>query len=181
MIDEVVDLVVAVHERGTVLWLGTLVGEEIHHTLEMRNIPHQLVRFGVLRRGLRLGDGLEGFDLAVVELRVFAIIGQAHRGGIDPMKFGQRADSIVPPAMRSDTQTGPDSSHSHLLPFLDRHIRERSIDDDPAVQKLHNVKGSANDALVFTETIRFGYGNIGLLQGMNDAVFAIDLVRRLGD
>lgn len=98
MIDEVVNLVVTVHERGSILRLGALVREEVDHILKVRDIAHRLVGLDVFRRCLRRGDSLEGFDLSVVELRVLAVVRQSDRLGVDAVKLGQRSNGIVPPA-----------------------------------------------------------------------------------
>jgi hypothetical protein len=98
MIDEVVDLVVAVHERGSVLGLEALVREEVDHTLKVRDIAHRLIGLHVFCRCLRRRDGLEGFDLSVVELRMLAVVRQSNRLGVDAVKLGQRSNGIVPPA-----------------------------------------------------------------------------------
>ena len=95
---QVVDLVVAVDERRPVLGLCALVPEKRHHVVEMRDLAHGHVRLDVDGLRLRLGDGAEGRDLAVVEARRLAEAGEADGGRVHAVEFGEGADGVVPPA-----------------------------------------------------------------------------------
>jgi hypothetical protein len=75
---------------------------------------------------------------------------------------------------------GEGRGNVHLRSFLRRHPRESRVLEDASVEELHDVEVAAHHALVLAESIGFGYGDIGLLEGVDDAVFAVDLVRGLG-
>lgn len=53
------------------------------------------------------------------------------------------------------------------------------VGEDPSIQEFHDIEGCPHDAVIFTETIGFRDGDIGLLEGVDDLVFALDFMRRL--
>lgn len=53
--------------------------------------------------------------------------------------------------------------------------------DDAAVKELHYVEGGIDDGVVFAEAVDAGDGDVGVFQGAQDAVFALDFVGGFGD
>ena len=75
---------------------------------------------------------------------------------------------------------GRGEGNVHLRPLLRRHPRDRRVLKYTSIEKLHDVEVAAHHALILAECVGFGHGDIGLLEGVDDAVFAVDLVRGLG-
>ena len=81
--------------------------------------------------------------------------------------------------------------HSHLLPILLGHLRHPRVREDASVQKLHDVKGCADDRLILAEDVRLGDGDalggrggrllVVLVQRVQDGVLALDLMRGLAE
>lgn len=97
MEDQVIDLVVAVDETGAISGLSRGVAEEGHHVVLVRDLAHGNRGLNVDGGGLRLRDGIEGVDLAVVEACGFAVRAKVDGGGGDAVKFGERGYGGVPP------------------------------------------------------------------------------------
>lgn len=60
-------------------------------------------------------------------------------------------------------------------------VGQGRVFEDAAVEEGHDVEGGAYDAVVFTETEGAWDGHVGLLEGVDDAVFAVDLMGGLGE
>lgn len=67
----------------------------------------------------------------------------------------------------------------HLRSLLGGHAWDRRVFEDASVQELHDVEIAAYNTLILTKSVRFWHGDIGFLQGMNDPVLAVNLVRCL--
>ena len=75
MEDQIVDLVVAVDQRGAISRPRPRILEKGHQVVEMRDLADRLVRLDVDGLRLRGRNGAEGRDLAVVEAGRFAEAG----------------------------------------------------------------------------------------------------------
>ena len=71
--DNIVNLVVAMYKGRAVFWLCLWVLEEGHHVVLVWYLSYRFPSLLVFGGSLRLGDCVEGCDLAVVETRVLAI------------------------------------------------------------------------------------------------------------
>ena len=67
----------------------------------------------------------------------------------------------------------------HLRPLLRRHPRDRRVLEYTSIEELHDVEVAAHHALILAECVGLGHGDVGLLEGVDDAVLAVDLVRSL--
>lgn len=97
MKNDIVDLVVAVHEAAAVARLAGRVAEEGDGGVVVRDLADGHARVDVSGLRLRLGDGGEGGELAVEEAGGLAEAGEVDRGGGDAVEFGEGADGVVPP------------------------------------------------------------------------------------
>ena len=68
----------------------------------------------------------------------------------------------------------------HLRPLFRRHPRDRRVLENTSIEEFHNVEVAPHHAFVLAESVGLGNGYIGLLEGVDDAVFAVNLVRGLG-
>jgi hypothetical protein len=64
----------------------------------------------------------------------------------------------------------------HLGALLGRDVWNRRVLEDAAVEKLHDVEVGANDLFILAQTEGLGDGDVGVLEGVDDAVFAVDFV-----
>jgi hypothetical protein len=64
----------------------------------------------------------------------------------------------------------------HLGSLLWGYVRHRWVLENSAVEELHDVEVGANDLLILTQAIGFGYRDICLFESVDDPVFAVDLV-----
>jgi hypothetical protein len=69
----------------------------------------------------------------------------------------------------------------HLRPVFLADVWEPGIRHDPPIHKFHDVEGCPDHADILAETVCLGYGDVGLLKRVDDTVFALDLVCRLGE
>lgn len=69
--------------------------------------------------------------------------------------------------------------HVHLRPLLRCHFWNCGVLEDASVKKLHDVKVAAHNAVILTECVGFGDRDIGVLESVDNPVFAVDLVRCL--
>lgn len=81
------------------------------------------------------------------------------------MELRERAHGIVP----------------HFRAFFGRHAGEVRVCHYAAVEELHDVKRTADNGVIFTEAVDAGHRDVGVLQGIEDAVFALDFVGCLAD
>lgn len=197
--DDVVDLVVAVHEGAAVARLRASVREEGHHVVVVRNLADRLVAVDVARLGLRFRDRGEGRELPVEEAGRLAKVGHVDVARFDAMEFGQRADGVVPPGgalaclynyvhciLSEHVAQVPvvldrpaHSLYVHLRPVLDAHVGQARILKDAPIQELHDVERGADDGVIFAQAVRLRYRHVRFGERGNDAVLAVDLVRRL--
>ena len=185
--DHVVDFVVAVDEGRAIGGLGGRVREERDHFVLVRDFAHGDVGFDVLCGGLGQRDGVEGGDLAVVEAGGFAVGAEIDGGGGDAVEFCEGGYGGVPPGIilvsigscRLEGERGVGRGNVHLRSLLGRHPRDRWVLEYTSIEELHDVEVAAHHALILAECVGFGHGDIGLLEGVNDAVLAVDLVRSL--
>src|SRR5690606_5594620 len=56
-------------------------------------------------------------------------------------------------------------------------FRHDGLAEDAAFEVIHDVEGSADDAVVLAERIHARYGDARVFECLHDAVFAVDLVR----
>ena len=163
--DDIVDLVVSMHERRAILRLRLRVLEEPYHLVVVWDLADWLA--GVLIFGLRLafGDGRKGLKLAVVEASLTAVVFETNALGLDAVEFGQSGDGAVP----------------HLSSVFGAHIWDGRVLEDATVEERHDVKSRAYDGVVFTKTVCLGDWHVGMLESMEDAVFSVDLMGRLGE
>lgn len=164
MVHQIVNLVVSVDQRPPVPGLRVRAAEVADRLLEVRQHADGLAGLDVLGARLRRADGLPGGELAVVEAAALAEAAQADRGRVDAVQLRQGADGIIP----------------HLVARGRVHAGDGRVLDDAPVEELHDVEGRADDAVVLAQAVRFGHGHVRLLQRVDDAVLALDLVRRLG-
>ena len=97
MIHQIINLKVPMHDVVPVPRPSLRVPEEGDHLVEMRDLADGLVSFNVNGSRLGLGDGGEGFELAVVKARGFAEGGDVDGGGRDAMQLSQSMDGCSPP------------------------------------------------------------------------------------
>jgi hypothetical protein len=64
----------------------------------------------------------------------------------------------------------------HLRSLLWRYVGNRWVFEDAAVEELHDVEVAANDRFILTQREGLRYGYISVFEGVEDAVFAVDLV-----
>lgn len=163
--DHVIDFVVAVDQRSHVLGLLLLVLEEANQLVKVRQLADLLLGLDIRDLGLHLADGLPGLGLARVEAVVLAKLLKPDLVEVDLVELGECLDGSLPQCRALFSR---EAGHGEVL-------------KDTAVEKLHDVKRRTDDTVVLTEAVGLGDGYIGLLKGMQNAVFAFDLVGRLGD
>jgi hypothetical protein len=66
--------------------------------------------------------------------------------------------------------------YAHFGPLLGRYFWDRGVFEDTPVEEFHDVEVAAYNAFILAECVGLGHGDVGLLEGMDDPVFAIDLV-----
>src|SRR5271154_2722315 len=69
---------------------------------------------------------------------------------------------------------------SHFSPVLWADSGEMWLCHHPAIQEFHDVERCPYHTTILAKAICFGYGHVCILQGMNNAVFSVDLVGCLG-
>ena len=163
--DEVVDFVVAVHQRGAIEGLLGLVGKKGHHIPEVRDVADRLVGVEVDGFGLRGGDRAEGFDLSVVEAGGFAEVLEGDGGWRDAVEFGERDDGGVP----------------HFCAVEGGDVGDVWFGYMASIEEFHDVEGGADYAGVFAENIGLWHWDVGILEGVDDFIFSFDLMRCFGE
>jgi small ligand-binding sensory domain FIST len=69
----------------------------------------------------------------------------------------------------------------HLSSLCSAHVRKSGVFEDAAVEERHDVEGGADDRVVFAEAESLRDGHVGVLESVQDAVLAVDLVGCLGE
>lgn len=162
---QIVNLVVSMYQGSLVLWLQLLVLEESHRLLKVRQLSHRLLGLNVYRLGLIGTNRDPSLDLTVVKPVRFPKLFQTNLLVVHSVESRQCLDRFAP---QRRALLGTYAGHGEIL-------------KDASVKELHDVKGRADDRLVFTEAIGLGYGDIGVLEGVEDAVLALDFMGSLGD
>lgn len=158
--DQVVNLVITVNQRHAIPRPQLLITEKPHQVLVVRQVTDGHARLDVLDGGLRRADITPRAQLPGEEAAVLAEVAQADLGKLDGVQRGQRADRIGP----------------HGAPVGSRDAGQGRVLKDAAVEKLHDVKGGADDGGVLAQAVGFRDGQAAV-QGGDDAVLALDLVR----
>jgi len=78
VIDEVIDLVVAMDQCSPVLRLRAWIPEKRNRIIVVRNLSNSNFRINIDRVGLRRRDCAKGLDLAVVEAPWLAKVSEAN-------------------------------------------------------------------------------------------------------
>lgn len=164
--DDVVDLVVAVDEGGAVAGAQGGVGEEGHQLVHVRDLADGLPCVDVARPRLRVADLPPRRQLPVVEPAALAEGTQPHAVRVHAVQGSQGLDGGAP-------EIGA------LLGVRGR--GHGGVFEDPPADEGHDVEGRADDGHVLAEAVGSGHGDVGVLEGGDDAVFALDLVGGLGD
>jgi hypothetical protein len=86
--NDVVDLIVAVHETAPVFWLRLGVTKECDHLVLVWDLAHRHPGVLVDRGALCLRDGVKRFDLAGVEAGCFSIALESYVFGDYSVEFG---------------------------------------------------------------------------------------------
>lgn len=88
MKDHIVDLVVAVDECTSILWLRFWISKELHHVVEVWDFPYGFA--GLLGYGLGLSGlyGIESPQLTVVEARGLSKLLHVHASWYHAVEFG---------------------------------------------------------------------------------------------
>lgn len=97
MEDHVIDLVVPVDKRASILWLCLWISEKLYHVVKVWDLSNWFAcLFGY---GLCLGGlyGIERPQLAIVEARGLSELVHVHTGRYNAVEFGQGLNSIFPP------------------------------------------------------------------------------------
>ena len=163
--DEIVDLVVAVHEGPAVFGLGGGVAKEGDHVVVVRDLTYWHLGVYIDCLGLCFRDGGEGLELPVVEVVGPSEILQPYVFGHDAMEFAQSRDRTPP----------------HLPPVGFADAGQAGVLEDAALAERHDVEGRADDLVVLAETEGAGHGDVCVLEGMYYAVLAVHLVCGLGE
>ena len=103
MIDEIVDLVVAVNQCSSILRLRSRILEERYRVVVVWDFAYSDLCLYIDRLGLRSRNGTEGLDLSVVKGRGLAEAFHVDRAGSDTMQLRKRSDGIMPPVLCEKT------------------------------------------------------------------------------
>ena len=106
MEDKIINLVIAMNQRRSILGLRPRITEEPDHIIKVRYLPHQLFAIHIHRLRLRGGNASQRSNLPIVEARRLAETGQTYGLGIDAVEFGKGPDRIVPPESSSAAAAG---------------------------------------------------------------------------
>lgn len=96
---QIVNLIIAMHKRRSILRLRLRIAEEPDHLVEMRDLANGLLGLDVDGLCLGFGDGVEGRELPVVEARRLAEGGHVDGGRGDAVELCEGADGGVPPVV----------------------------------------------------------------------------------
>src|SRR5262249_40177035 len=95
--DQVVDLVVAVHECATVFGLGFWIAEKGDHLVKVWDVADWYARVFVFCLGLCRFKSGKGLQLTVVEARGFAELAEANVGRLYTVEFCESSHCVTPP------------------------------------------------------------------------------------
>jgi len=101
--DDIVNLIVAVDERPSILRLHPLVFEELYHIVEVRYRPYRFICLYISRLSLELANCRESLDLPVVETGGLAIALKTNIFRLNLVEFGKCSYGIAPPVLPSVT------------------------------------------------------------------------------
>nr|POF25990.1 putative methylmalonate-semialdehyde dehydrogenase [acylating], mitochondrial [Quercus suber] len=164
--DDVVDLVVAVHEGAAVARLRRRLPEEGHHVVVVRDVADGLARVDVLGRGLRFRQRRERLQLPVVEAVGASEVLQPDARRRHAVELRQRRDGRPPQLFA----LGSRGRFGHGGVF-----------EDAPIQEGHDVELGPDDGLIITHAEGTWDGHVRGFEGMDDAVFAVDLMGGLGE
>lgn len=165
MKNDIVNLEIAMHKRSPILGLQPLVIEKGRNLVKVRQLSHGFFALHVDGLGLHLANGHPRLQLSRVEARVLAKLFQPDLANVHLVEAREHLNRRLP---QRRALLGAHTGHGKVL-------------KDAAVEKLHDVKWRADDAVVLAERVRLGDGNVGVAEGVDDAVLAVDTVRRLGE
>lgn len=163
--NEVVNLEIAVDERAAVSRLLVLVGEKSHEIGEMRQRPDSHAGLDVAHSSLGITHRLPSGHLPIIKPRRLPKRLEANRARVDAVQLGEGAHGVGPDGEAVVGQDG----------------RDDGVLEDAAVKELHDVEGGAEHGGVLAEAVGARDRDVGVLEGVDDAVLALDLVRRLGE
>lgn len=147
MKNHIVNLIVPMNRLSPVLWLRRAIRKEGQHFRKLGYFAHKLLRVGILGARLRRADGPEGLDLTIVEARWLAVRLQTYGFRIDAVQLREGAHGVVP----------------HLRTLCGLYAGNRRVLDDAAVEKLHDVEGCPDDAVILAETVDSRDADVGVL------------------
>lgn len=155
MIDNVVNLVVAVDQCASILRLGFWISEKFNYILIVRSLAYWDLRLDIDRLGLRHRDGAKGLDLATVEARGLAKAGEADRGRRNAVKLCKRRDGILPPVHGEYGKNKYGVVRSHLVSVLGIDSWKRCILEYASIQEFHDIKGRSDYGCVLAQAVCF--------------------------
>ncbi|TLS27879.1 hypothetical protein PpBr36_00359 [Pyricularia pennisetigena] len=138
-----------------------LVAEEAYQVLVVRQVSDGHAGLDVLDGGLGCADAGPGAQLPGEEAAVLAKIGQAEVGELHGVQGSEGADGVGP--------------HGAAVGGVE--AGQGRVGKDAAVEELHDVKWRADHGGVLAEAVGPRHGQAAV-QGGDDAVLALDLVRR---
>lgn len=155
---QVIDFEVAMHETSSIIRLVLLLAEERQELVEMRELSNFFSCLLILCLRLRLCKAGECLDLSLVKAIWTAQVLKSDIFGVYPMQLCQRSHCISP----------------HLSSLMGVYPRHSGVVNEASFKALHDVEGSTDNAVIFAEDVGFRDGDIGLFEGVNDLVLAID-------
>lgn len=161
---QIIDLVIAVHQRCPILRLQSLVLEEAHRLLEIRKLPNRLFGLNIDSLFLTSTNGYPCIYLARIEPRWLAEFLQTDFLVINSMEACQSHHGITP--------------HGLTLSWL--YAWHSKVLKDTPIKKLHDVERRSYDRIILAKTVCLRDSHISVLQSMHNTVFALDLVSGLG-
>ena len=180
MIYKIVDLVITVDQCASILRVVFFFAKKLHYIFIVRSLTYWDRGLDIDRLRLRRRDGAEGPDLAIIEVRMLAKAREADRGRRDAVKLRKRHNGILPPVDGEYGRNKNGCGFSHLVSFLNTDARERRILEYAALQKFHDIESSTNHTYIFAQAVCLRDRHICALQGVDDAILALDLVSCLG-
>lgn len=95
--NDIVDLVVSVHERTSVLGLSIWVAKVRDHLVKMRDLAHRHTGLLVLGRHLCSLDVAKCLQLSVVEAAILAKVLEPNVFRVHSVELSQRSNCVMPP------------------------------------------------------------------------------------
>ena len=170
MEDQVVQLVVAVHQRGCVAALGGLDFGDVR--LEPAG---ELADRGGLLDARSLQDAAAALILALpaphLPRRVVSAVGRA--------AARQVAEAEAPPVNGVDTRERVAHGVVHGVALERAQLLERGVLEHAPIHELHQVKGRADDRCILAVGQHTGRGDRGVAESVHDAMLTADVMRRL--